>query len=354
MKKVLSLDGGGIRGLIPALVLEALERETGRRVVDLFDLVAGSSSGGILALGLVHPGPDGDGYSASELVELFREEGPRIFRRSLWKKLTSLGGLVDEKYRAHALEAVLEGLLGDVPLGRASRPVLVSAYDLAGREPVFFKSWRRRHRTVEMRRVARATTAAPTYFEPERLAVGASHLSLVDGGLFVNNPAMSAYAEARRLFGSSACPGGAGSGGRPAGQAAAAADGGPGQGGPDAGPGPAGDGRDRDLLVVSLGTGSLTRSISHREARGWGLAEWAVPVLDVVFDAVCDAVDYQLTHLLGPDRYFRFQVELEEGRDDLDDASAGNLAALEADGRRLLETHGDRLSRVMELLTRET
>lgn len=318
MKRVLSLDGGGIRGIIPALVLARLEEETGRPAGDLFDLVAGTSTGGILALAVVHPGADGGpGYPASEMVSLYRTEGPRIFRRSLWKLLTSAGGLVEEKYRSDALESVLDSLFGHTPLGRATAPVLVSAYDLAGRRPVFFKSWRARHETLEMRRVARATTAAPTYFEPSRMAVGDGLRSLVDGGVFVNNPAMSAYAEARRLLAA------------------------------DAG---SGEGRDDDLLVVSLGTGSQTRPIAHRRARGWGVAEWAVPLLDVVLDGVCDAVDYQLAHLLGRDRFFRFQVELERGRDALDDASAENLRGLEADARRLIETHGERLSRAASLL----
>ena len=80
--KVLSIDGGGIRGLIPALVLAEIERRTGRRIAELFDLIAGTSTGGILASALTRRGADDRArYSAEELVELYVTEGPKIFDR---------------------------------------------------------------------------------------------------------------------------------------------------------------------------------------------------------------------------------------------------------------------------------
>src|SRR5215210_6651753 len=113
--KVLSIDGGGIRGIIPATVLAEIERRTGSRIAQLFDLVAGTSTGGILALGLVKPAGDGGGggggggpdYPASKLVELYEQEGRRIFARSPWHHLGAFGNLLDEKYEARGLESVL-------------------------------------------------------------------------------------------------------------------------------------------------------------------------------------------------------------------------------------------------------
>src|SRR3954453_664746 len=115
--KVLSIDGGGIRGLIPALVLAEIERRTGRPTADLFALIAGTSTGGILACGLTRPGPDGRPlHSAEALADLYRTEGPKIFDRSLRKKITSVGGLVDERYDDEALNAALATYLGDARL----------------------------------------------------------------------------------------------------------------------------------------------------------------------------------------------------------------------------------------------
>src|SRR3954449_10295530 len=89
--KVLCIDGGGIRGLIPALVLAEIERRTGRPTAELFDLAGATSPGALLASGLPRPGPDGKPlHSAEELAALYRTEGPKIFDRSLLKRVTSV------------------------------------------------------------------------------------------------------------------------------------------------------------------------------------------------------------------------------------------------------------------------
>ncbi len=303
--RVFSVDGGGIRGIVPATVLAALEARAERPVCQLFDLIAGTSTGGILALALAAPQPSGAAgprWSAAEIVELYRREGPRIFSRPLVKRITSVEGLLDERYPNDRLRAVLERYLGDATVGQALTPVLVTAYDLVARRPRFFKSWRD-DAGVPMALAAEASSAAPTYFEP--VLVGGA--PLVDGGVFAGNPAMCAYAEARRLH--------------PAAR----------------------------VRLVSLGTGSQTRPIPYERATGWGLLEWARPIIDVVLDGSSDAVDYQLDHLLGAGHH-RLQATLTHAGDALDDASPENIAALEATGRQLVDDHAaelDELARVL-------
>ncbi len=165
MKKILSIDGGGIRGIIPAMVLAAIEERTNKTIAESFDLIAGTSTGGIIALGLTKD--DGNGkaqFSANELAELYEKRGKEIFSRSLWKGITSVGTLAEEKYPHQNLEKILEEYFGNEPLGSALINVLISSYDIQNRTPCFFKSWRDEWKTVEMRHVARATSAAPTYF----------------------------------------------------------------------------------------------------------------------------------------------------------------------------------------------
>ena len=283
--RVLSIDGGGIRGIIPALVLVEIERRTGRRAAELFDLVAGTSTGGILACALTRPGA----LPAAELVELYRTEGPRIFKRSLAQRVRSAEGLLEEKHDDDALKDALARYLGTGRLSDATTRVLVTAYDLQAREPHFFKSWRE-ELDGPLTLVARATAAAPTYFEP----VEAGPRSLIDGGVFATNPAMCAYAEAVRLT-------------------------------------------DRPpAFVLSLGTGRQTRPIAHADAAGWGLVQWVRPVIDVVFDGVSRTVEYQLQKLMAPRAVVRLQVELDKASDALDDASPRNLALLEEQGRELI------------------
>lgn len=307
MQKVLSIDGGGIRGIIPAMVLAEIESRTGKATSELFDLVAGTSTGGILALGLTKPGQNGKTqYGAEKLIELYETEGEKIFSRPVWHRVHSAGGLAEEKYPSTGIEDVTRRYFGDRRLAEALTEVLVTAYEIEGRAPWFFK---RRHAKDQskkghnffMRDVARATSAAPTYFEPLQLSVGPEgNRAFIDGGVHSNNPAMCAYVEARKIH-------------------------------PE----------ENDFLVVSLGTGELTRSLPYEEVRGWGLALWAQPILSVVFDGVADTVDYQLRELLPTEegdarRYYRFQTVLDIGKDDMDDASATNIAALKTKAREII------------------
>jgi uncharacterized protein len=297
--RVLSIDGGGIRGIIPAVVLCELERRARKPARELFDLVAGTSTGGIIGCALAL------GRSAEEIVRLYVDEGPEIFHRTLGRRITTGDGLLDERYDDGALVAALDAYLGTAILRDAQVDLLITAYDLHARETIFFKSWREEWQGVRMRDAARATAAAPTYFEP--LLLG--ERSLVDGGVFATNPAMCAYAEAARLR----------------------------------------DGAAGDLRIVSLGTGRLTRRIDHDEAKEWGQLGWVRPVIDVVFDGVASAVDYQLDHLLGA-RHHRFQVTLDRASDSLDDASERNLELLQEQARELVAERSADLDRVVEAL----
>jgi uncharacterized protein len=285
--KVLSIDGGGIRGLIPARVLAEIERRCGRRAGELFDLVAGTSTGAVIACGLTRPDP----LPAEQIANIYVDEGPQIFDRSLLKRITSVDGYLDERYDSEGLVTSLRRHLGTARLADARPAILLTAYDLERRRAVFL----RRDDDLSMVDAAHASAAAPSYFEPVR--VGAS--ALVDGGVFATNPAMCAYAEI-----------------------------------------------DGELeLLVSLGTGEHTRPLPYEQVKDWGRLEWARPVLDVVFDGTADAVDFQLEALLGAS-YVRLQTPLDEASDELDDVTPENLAALEREAERLIAAHDDELDRL--------
>ena len=302
--RVLAIDGGGIRGLIPALLLAELEGRAGQPVFELFDLMAGTSTGGILVCALAGPDP----LPAVEVAAIYEEEGPRIFDRSVFQRIRSADGLLDEKYDAAALDRALERFLADKRLSGARPELLVPTYDTAGPGPYFFKTSNARADAGEdapLSEVARATSSAPTYFEPLELGPRV----LIDGGVFAVNPAMSAFAEALRMQ--------------------------------------SGD----EVRVLSLGTGERTRKRSFEEIKDWGLVEWARPILDVVFDGSSDAVDYQLRHALEAGRYWRFQTELTRASDNLDDASAENLRLLREQAEELIAARSDELDAVVAALS---
>jgi patatin-like phospholipase/acyl hydrolase len=285
-------------------VLTELERRAGRRVFEMFDLIAGTSTGGILACALCAPDP----LPASELVALYEDEGPNIFDRSLFQRIKSADGVLDEKYDDAALDSALERFLEHKRLSETRPDLIVPAYDTALPGPYFFKTTKARA-TPEtddfpLSVVARATSAAPTYFEP----VDLGERALVDGGVFAVNPAMSAFAEVLKEV--------------------------------DA----------REVVLLSLGTGQHTRKRSFDEIKDWGVAKWARPILEVVFDGVSDAVDYQLDHVLGGERYWRLQTELTLASDDLDDASEDNLARLRGHAEDLIRERSATLDAVIARL----
>ena len=165
LQKILSIDGGGIRGLIPALILQEIETQTGKPIYKLFDLIVGTSTGGILAIGLTKPG---NVFSAKELVSLYRNQGGEIFTRSLWKYASSVGGVFDERYNEDSLEEILKERFGETELKATRRDIIITSYDIEKRKPYLFKSSKAKNpgRNHLLRDVARATSAAPTYFEP--------------------------------------------------------------------------------------------------------------------------------------------------------------------------------------------
>ena len=293
--KVLAIDGGGIRGLIPALVLAEIERRTERRIADLVDMIAGTSTGGILACALGKPDP----LPAAEIAELYVEEGPKIFDRSLLKQITSLGGYLDERYSDSGLVRALERYLAETPMTAATLPLLLTAYDTEARAIHLLRS-EGEHSGATMVEAAHATSAAPTYFEPVRL----DGATLIDGGVFATNPALVAYAELRGKL---------------------------------------------DLLL-SLGTGEHTRPLPYEKVKSWGQLEWARPVIDVVFDGGQDAVDMQLRALL-PDGYVRLQTQLQQASDDLDDASSDNLERLREEAEALITRESTTIDDVCARLT---
>ena len=184
--KVLTIDGGGIRGLIPARVLEEIERRCGRPAGELFDLVAGTSTGAIIACALTKPQP----LAAGRIARIYLDEGPEIFSRSLIKRITSVGGLIDERYESDGLLTSLRRHFGEHRLTDAKPAIMLTAYDLEGRSALLLRN----DRDMSMVDAAHGSSAAPSYFEPARVG----ELTLVDGGVFATNPAMCAYADVAR------------------------------------------------------------------------------------------------------------------------------------------------------------
>lgn len=334
--RVLAIDGGGIRGLIPALVLAELERaieerSPGTTLAESFDLIAGTSTGGLIALGLTTPGDGGrPALDAASMVELYGgEEAREIFTRPTLERLPGVGelsNLLDPRYELDGLRRTLESRFGSRVVADALSGLLVAAYDMRAREPRFFKPWSAGADRITAVDAGLATSAAPTYFPALRHDGGA----LVDGGVFVNNPTIAAIVEALKRT----------------------------EGEPI---------RTEDLLVVSLGTGRHERGFDPGEVAGWGALGWIAPakgseppLIGAMLDGQSDAADHWAHILLnhrageamaerlgaGPG-YFRWQIDLPAPLP-LDGVKPEQIERLRECGEALREGRAEEIAAIAE------
>ncbi len=315
--RILSIDGGGIRGIIPGQVLVSLEQKLQQisnnpdyRIADAFDLIAGTSTGGILTCLYLCPDKNigRPKFSASEAVDLYLQHGDNIFDVSIFRRVESLDGVAEAKYSADALEKALKDYLGDIKLSDLRKSCLITSYDIKNRKAKFFNSAdiekQGSGNDFYLRDVARATSAAPTYFEPANISsLDRQVYPLIDGGVFANNPTMCACVEA---FNSD-----------PKLQVS-------------------------DLHVLSVGTGEVDKSYHYSEAKNWGQIGWLGPVVDIIMSGVSETVDYQMNKLFTSagytDQYLRLQLDLKKFSDvdsSMDNASEENMRALERAGQKL-------------------
>jgi uncharacterized protein len=333
--RILCLDGGGIRGIIPGQVLVNLEQllkerlGANARLADGFDLVAGTSTGGILSCAYLLPDPGNPNrpkYSATRAVDIYLERGQAIFDQSVYQHVSTVGGLADEKYASAGIESALADYFGEARLSALLRPCLVTAYDIGRRKTHFFTQHDARASAKAdflVRDVARATSAAPTYFEAVRIqSLTGVPYDVIDGGVFANNPALCAYAEARTKMPKL----------------------------PTA----------KEMVILSLGTGHALKPYPHEKAKDWGLVGWARPLVDILMSGVAETVDYQLKQMFDavkcPEQYLRLDADLDKqpsSTRDLDNGDAANMKRLRAIGQELAERNEQKLRAFVDLLLQE-
>ena len=265
---ILSMDGGGIRGIMTAIILQRLEKQY-PGFLSKIQLFAGTSTGGLLALGLAC------GMSPAEMRVLYQEFGDIVFTDSALDDFRDLGRLVGADYSLGPLKLVLTKQFGDRYLDSIPKKVLISSFDLDNEDPSQNKrSWKAKffhnypgsdsdgdQKIVD---VALRTANAPTYFPV--------YQGYVDGGVVANNPSVCALAQALN----------------------------PETGGQKL----------QDLVMISIGTGLYPRYVASQDG-DWGLAQWAPHLIYLVMEGGTNLADYQCRQLLGR-RYLRLNVHLPE------------------------------------------
>lgn len=270
--QILSLDGGGIKGLFAAAVLAAIEEDLKVNITDHFDLIAGTSTGGIIALGL------GLGMRPREVVEFYLRDGPRIFPS--WYGVKWFQHWAYKKYSSTPLVAALRSCFKDRLFGHSSKRLVIPSYNLGEDDVHIFRTPHHerlnRDYKVPAWKVALATSSAPTFFPCTREV---DNMRLIDGGVWANNPTMVAIVEAYETLGVPLA----------------------------------------NQWVLSIGTSdAVTRRRNHLNSGGiiaWALGNAAI---DIIMRGQSIGANNQATHLLGRDHIERLNPKVAAGEFSLD------------------------------------
>ena len=284
--RILSMDGGGIRGIFPAALLACLEQEhlQGHSIGDYFDLIAGTSTGGILALGL------GAGLTAGELLRMYLDEGHRVFPPRQKGLAGRAKRLVSAQYDRRSLDELLSQRLGDKTLRESKYRLLIPSTEGRNGEVYVFKTPHHPGYTLDgderMSAVAAATSAAPTYFTPFEQR----GYTFLDGGIWANNPTMAALVEALSRFTT----------------------------------------RREDIRILSIGCGQKPFQVTEGQTRNSGMVQWR-GIIDVAMHLQSVTAVNQAGLLIGRERLIR--LDRPDGSEpiDLDDwTKAKDLLPIEA------------------------
>ena len=291
--KILSIDGGGLRGVVPLTILKKIEELTGQPIWKSFDLIAGTSTGGLIASALTIPKTKElkeAKYSLDDILKVYLERGQEIFP----PRKTALGKFIEEcddtlrpKYSDKGIAKVFNDVCGDARLNDCLTNIMVCSYDLNNNIPLFFKTRSSRKnpgQNILIYEACRATSAGPTYlpaFEliypndsenPNRLCI--------DGGVFVNNPSLAALSEFSKNhhdYDSS------------------------------------NQGKEisyDDVYVLSIGTGTYSGQITAEEAKTKGEIFWANRISDVMMRGVNKTTDYEMTEMMVDGNYLRLTINI--------------------------------------------
>lgn len=312
MKKfrILAIDGGGLRGVVPVTILKKVEELTGKPIWESFDLIAGTSTGGLIACAATIPKAAGikeAKYNLDYILKIYTERGKEIFPpRTNWfaQKAGAISDMANPKYSDKGVEKVFSEILGQATLNDCLTHIMVTSYDLNNNMPLFFKTRSsRKHpaQNILQYHVCRATSAAPTYLpayefvypndkeDPKRLCI--------DGGVFINNPALGAVAEFSKNKDEYM---------------------------PEMARLP--DIVYEDVYVLSVGTGTYSGQITAKQAKSKGQLFWATRISDIMMRGVNRATDYEMLEMMVEGNYARFSINIpDEKFAEMDNSSPETL-----------------------------
>ena len=294
--KVLSIDGGGVRGIIPARILQEIETRTNKHISQLFNIVSGTSTGGLLTLAITKPSGQGNPeFSAEYLVRLYMERSKEIFAKpSIIRKIKAGFGLWGSKYDRAAYDKILLQIFKDNLLSQSLCPVFIPIYSLGNSKPFIASTYfaaRNKENDFYLRDIAGAASAAPTYFDPIKFRSpnGTTIYQGVDGGIYANNPELIGVTGVYLLHPNFEI---------------------------------------RNIILLSLGTGDTVKN--NQNSGNDGDIGWLKnkDIIGNMVNAESAIAETSVTAMLKNSNHFRFQLHLPNELADMDNSSDSNLNAL--------------------------
>lgn len=328
---LLSIFGGGIKGIIPAKVISHIEEKMREisgnselKIAEKLDLLSGTSTGGIIALSLAMEGENKTpALNASSVLDLYLTKGSKIFYHSPEYVIRSMFGLDEAKFPEKSLESVLEEYFQDRTLLNLVKPVLVAAHNIKTGSLFFFTSHdiSKTGRNFYLKDAARATSAAPTLFRPAKITSippvdgMPEDYTMIDGGVFANNPVLCAFVEALKIN-------------------------------PELKP--------ENILTISLGTGKADRTINEDRVAESGALDWLPYILDILMNDAVDLPDYQLKQIYNlsgcPENYIHIDCVLDREKNEVDNVTDIYFEYLLDRANVAIRRNADTIQRLAEFL----
>jgi patatin-like phospholipase/acyl hydrolase len=314
--RILSIEGGGVYGILPAHVLQYIEKKSKRPIAELFDLVMGTSTGSLLSVLLTVPGLNNKPkYTAADALAIYKDQGKMIFYSPWYHRIFTLNGLIGPKFMTTERMQVFREYFGNLYFDQLLNNVIIPAYGVKDRSPLLFMNWRQPgapNMNFAVSDLLMGAVSPPGFFPSVVFGSPKDRFLLADGAIFANNPDLAAVLIAMKMY------------------------------------------PKKKYILVSLGTGKVERSaVTSKEVVDWGDLQWSEEILPVLMDGTMKFNDLLLEKTFPfPIDIYSFNIEIDSFSREIDNITPWHLERLNQDGERLVKDNQKKLDELIPKLLR--
>lgn len=314
--RILSIEGGGVYGILPAHVLKYIEEKSRRPIADLFDLIMGTSTGSLLSVLLTVPGDNNQPkYSANDALEIYKEQGKMIFYSPWYHRLFTLNGLIGPKFMTTERMKVFHEYFGNIYFDQLLNNVVIPAYAVKQRSPLLFMNWKQEgapDMNFSVSDLLMGAVSPPGFFPSVVFGSNKDRFLLADGAVFANNPDLAAALIAMKMY------------------------------------------PKKKYILVTLGTGKVeSKTVSSKEEVDWGDLQWSEEILPVLLDGTMKFNNLLLEKTFPfPIDVYSFNTEISSFKREIDNINPLNLESLNQVGEHLVKENKQKLDELIPRLVR--